>query len=72
MATRRNKTSKKKYGNKKKTMRKKHMGKKWITAVEAAKTEYKKTGSITKAKQTLNKQALVNARKLFGSIGEKM
>ena len=42
--------------------------KKWTTALEAAQLNYNKTGSLTKAKQVLKKQALFNARKLFGSI----
>jgi hypothetical protein len=44
-------------------------GKKWITAIDAASKTLKKTGSITKAKKVLRKQALTNARKLFGSVG---
>lgn len=43
-------------------------GKKWTTAVEAAQKTLSKTGSITAAKKSLKKQALTNARKLFGSI----
>lgn len=43
-------------------------GKKWTTAIEAAQKTLSKTGSIIAAKQTLKKQALTNARKLFGSI----
>lgn len=44
-------------------------GKKWVTAINAAKKTLTKTGSIKAAKKSLNKQALVNARKLFGSVG---
>jgi hypothetical protein len=44
-------------------------GKKWVTAVEAAQKTLDKTGSLQAAKKTLKKQALTNARKLFGSIG---
>jgi hypothetical protein len=44
-------------------------GKKWTTAIQAAHKTLNKTGSIKAAKKTLKKQALVNARKLFGSIG---
>jgi hypothetical protein len=44
-------------------------GKKWTTAIEAATKSLKETGSIKAAKNTLKKQALINARKLFGSIG---
>jgi hypothetical protein len=44
-------------------------GKKWVTAIDAASKTLSKTGSISKAKKSLRKQALSNARKLFGSIG---
>ena len=44
-------------------------GKKWTTAIEAAQKTLHKTGSIQSARKTLRKQALTNARKLFGSIG---
>ena len=44
-------------------------GKKWITAIDAANKTLAKTGSIRAAKKSLKKQALTNARKLFGSIG---
>ena len=44
-------------------------GKKWITAIDAASKTLEKTGSITAAKKALKKQALFNARKLFGSVG---
>ncbi len=43
-------------------------GKKWTTAIDAAHKTLSKTGSIRAAKKSLKKQALVNARKLFGSI----
>jgi len=42
--------------------------KKWVTAIEAAHDTLSKTGSITAARNSLRKQALANARKLFGSI----
>lgn len=67
MATRRYKRS-----NKSRTMRKggKHQksSKKWVTAIQAANKTLKKTKSIDAAKNSLRKQALLNARKLFGSI----
>jgi hypothetical protein len=44
-------------------------GKKWTTAIAAAHKTLDKTGSLTAAKKTLKKQALTNARKLFGSVG---
>lgn len=62
---RRNKTRKlrggKKWGGK--------TGKKWTTAIEAAQKTLKTTGSYEAAKKSLRKQALTNARKLFGSVG---
>lgn len=60
---RKNRTKKIRGGKSKQT------GKKWVTAINAAKKTLTKTGSIKAAKKTLNKQALVNARKLFGSVG---
>ena len=44
-------------------------GKKWVTAIDAASSTLKKTGSINAARKSLRKQALNNARRLFGSIG---
>jgi hypothetical protein len=44
------------------------IGKKWTTAIEAAQKTLSKTGSLTAARKTLKKQALTNARKLFGSV----
>ena len=64
MATRRyrkkNKTRTRKGGSK--------VGKKWVTAIEAAQNTFSKTKSIQAANKSLKKQALYNARKLFGSI----
>ena len=62
--SRRNKT-RKMYGGKAKKVK---TGKKWVTAIDAATHTLDKTGSINAAKKTLKKQALYNARKLFGSI----
>ena len=42
--------------------------KKWVTAITAAQKTLKQTGSLKAAKSSLKKQALSNARKLFGSI----
>ena len=63
--TRRNRTKSRRIrgGKKSKT------GKKWVTAIDAASRTLEQTGSITAAKQSLKKQALFNARKLFGSVG---
>jgi hypothetical protein len=44
--------------------------KKWITALEAAQKTLLTTGSLSKAQLALKKQALFNARKLFGSVGK--
>jgi len=44
-------------------------GKKWVTAIDAASKTLQKTGSIAKARKSLRKQALNNARRLFGSVG---
>jgi hypothetical protein len=62
MATKRHKSSKK---NKTLKMR---SGRKWVTAIEAASKTLTNTGSIVAARQSLRKQALYNARKMFGSI----
>jgi hypothetical protein len=66
MATRRNRMSRK---NKSRKMYGGKTGKKWVTAIDAATKTLSETKSISKAKKSLRKQALVNARKLFGSIG---
>jgi hypothetical protein len=70
MATRRNKISKRKFNGKKHRTQKKHSGKKWETAIEAAQTTLTKTGSLNKARITLRKQALLNARRLFGAVNK--
>jgi hypothetical protein len=68
MATRSNKMSRR---NRTRKMRggKSKTGKKWVTAIDAASSTLKKTGSIDAARKSLRKQALFNARKLFGSVG---
>jgi hypothetical protein len=43
-------------------------GKNWVTAIDAAQKTLEKTGSVKAARESLRKQALYNARKLFGSI----
>jgi len=43
-------------------------GKKWVTAFQSASKTFKKTGSLVSAKESLRKQALINARKLFGIL----
>ena len=44
-------------------------GKRWTSAISAASKTLTKTGSFTAARESLRRQALVNARKLFGSAG---
>jgi hypothetical protein len=69
MRTRKNRTLRRK--NKRGTYKKygEKPGKKWVTAIEAAQKTLRKTRSFEAAKQSLRRQALTNARKLFGSIG---
>jgi hypothetical protein len=65
MNTKRKKSSKNnntKYGGK--------PGKKWVSAYNKASKTLKNTGSLKEAKIALKKQALINARKLFGSVGK--
>jgi hypothetical protein len=75
MATRRhrfskkNRTRKMQGGKKFKNNKKSKTGKKWVTAIDAASATLKKTGSITSARESLRKQALFNARRLFGAVG---
>jgi hypothetical protein len=64
MKTKRNKMPK----NKRKHSKSK---KKWVTAVDAAQNALKRTGSLSKARSALRVQAFNNARKLFGSVGER-
>jgi hypothetical protein len=66
MRTRRNKSLRRKRNTKRHRGGK--AGKKWTTAIDAAQKTLSKTGSLDKARTTLKKQALTNARKLFGSI----
>ena len=69
MRTRRNKYLKRGKTLKRRQSRKYHGGKKkWTTAIEAAQETLSKTGSLDKARSSLRKQALTNARKLFGSV----
>ena len=50
----------------------KKSGKKWVTAISAAQKTLSKTGNIQAARMSLRKQALTNARKLFGSLSSSM
>lgn len=65
MTTRRNHKSRR---HSRMRIRKNKTGKKWTTAIDAASKTLKETGSISAAQKSLKKQALANARKLFGSI----
>ena len=65
MATRHKKISKRRNTRK-------HRGKKWVTAIQAGDRTLKQTGSLSKARKQLRSQALMNARKLFGSIGRTL
>ena len=69
MTTRRNKMSKRRRYNKG-TMRSKKT--KWVTALQAGDKTLKTSRSLTKARESLRSQALLNARKLFGSIGRTL
>ena len=71
MATRRNKITRRNRTRSRRMRggKKSKTGKKWVTAIDAASRTLEQTGSITAAKQSLKKQALFNARKLFGSVG---
>ena len=71
MATRRNKITRRNRTRSRRMRggKKSKTGKKWITAIDAASATLEKTGSISAAKNSLKKQALFNARKLFGSVG---
>ena len=70
MAPRRNKISKKKFfGGKNKTQKRKS-SKKWVSAIDAAQKTLTHTGSLTKARVVLRKQALSNDRRLFGAVGK--
>jgi hypothetical protein len=46
--------------------------KRWMTAIEAAQVTLNKTGSLSRAKRVLNAQALMNARRMFGSVGKRL
>jgi len=70
MATKRYKRGKKRTQNR--TQKRRKSGKQWVTAVGAADAVLRKTGSYDKARETLRTQALRNARRLFGSVGEML
>jgi hypothetical protein len=70
MATKRYKRGQKR--TQKRTQKRRKSGKNWVTAVGAADAVLRKTGSYDKARETLRTQALRNARRLFGSVGEML
>ena len=74
MRTRRNRTLRKRTARKmtRKLAGGKKSGKKWITAIDAAQKTLNKTGDIEAARKSLRKQALTNAKKLFGSISSTL
>jgi hypothetical protein len=63
---------KKKRYNKNKSSKKTKTSKGWVTAVDRAQETLKRTGSLKQARKALRLQAFQNARKLFGSVGEKL
>ena len=65
---RRNRTLRRRGTKKYRGGKKTKTGKKWTTAIDAAGKTLKKTGNISAARESLRKQALFNARKLFGAI----
>lgn len=77
MRTRRNRSIRRYSGGKRRGTRRSkssrtRSGKKWVTAIQAAQSTLNKTGSIEAARKSLRKQALTNARKLFGSVTTSM
>ena len=71
MKTKHNKMLKKRKTRRNTHSKSKSKSKKWTTAVDAAQRTLTKTGSLSKARLALRIQAAQNARKLFGSVGEK-
>lgn len=68
MNTRRQKNIKIKKNKGTRKNKKQKTGKNWVTAIDAAQKTLEKTGSVKAARESLRKQALYNARRLFGSI----
>ena len=58
----------KRHHSKRRKTRKRTGGKKWTTAIDAAQKTLDKTGSMSAARRSLRKQAMFNAKKLFGSV----
>jgi hypothetical protein len=72
MATKRYNKQTKRGRIRKQTQKRRKSANKWVTAVSAAESTLKRSGSYDKAKEALRKQALKNARRLFGSVGEML
>ena len=72
MKTRRQFKKKRHHKSKKNYSHKKSSQKRWVTAVDAAQSTLRRTGSLQQARKALRLQAYQNARKLFGSTGESL
>ena len=70
MSTRRKRNIKKRKTNKKLKTKKNKTN--WVTAVGKAQEVFTKTGSYDKAREQLRNQSIINARKLFGSLNERL
>jgi hypothetical protein len=68
MKTRRNRSLRRRGSRKSSSSKKNKSSKRWVTAISAAQKTLTKTGDIVAARKSLRRQALTNARKLFGSI----
>ena len=63
-----NRTKKYRRNSKSHTRKNRKTPKKWVTAMTAATKTFGKTKSLHAAREALRKQALFNAKQLFGSI----
>ena len=66
------KTNKRKTNRRRTNFRKGTKHHKWVYALDSAKNTYKKTKSLELAREQMRNQALNNAQKIFGSMGESM
>ena len=66
------KTNKRKTNRRRTNFRKGTKHHKWVYALDSAKNTYKKTKSLDLAREQMRNQALNNAQKIFGSMGESM
>lgn len=71
MTTRRDKNARggKNKSRKQRRTLKTKTGKRWTSAISAASKTLTQTRSLTAARESLRRQALLNARKLFGAVG---